>query len=359
MEKIRGSVTISMRATLCATICLIVNTAVGFSKEPVSPVNKAQQPKLVVQLKQVNKVASVAFSPDGRLLATSGEDIKFWDTATGKLRRTLKGDGKIIRAIAFSPDGKTLAVANLTEPKPDHYTSEVTLRDAVTGELQKELETSELVSWLRFSEDGAVLAGNYFNGATSSQGPVMIWQTKTGKLRRTFPAIYAFALSPAGQTMAVSDMRKGLLLLDTRSSKLLRNLKKDDWITSGITISPDGKIVAGVSSVVESNNKSVPAATLWNVSTGKALQELKGRSNFLASWASFSSDGKKLIASAGDFWMAEHSRGKGELIMWDVASGRLLWTHPTNDVAALTYSLNKDLLAFITKNDAVEIWRFK
>ena len=350
-----------LRAIIYLTVFLASNTAVVLGEEPVPipTVNKSQQPKLVIQLKQIDKVASVAFSPDGKLLVTSGEDIRVWDATTGKLQRVLKGDGKIVRAIAFSPDGKTLAVANLTEPEPDHYTSEVTLRDAVTGKIQKRLEASELVSWLSFSADGKVLAGKYFNGATSSQGPVMLWQTDSGKLRRTFPAVYSFALSPTSQIMAVSDMRKGLLLLNTNSSKLLRNFKKDNWITSGITISPDGKIIAGVSSTVDDNNKVVPAATLWNITTDKFLKELKGRSNFLASWATFSSDGQKLIASAGDFWMAEAGRGKGELIMWDVSSGRLLWTHPTKDVTALTYSLKEDLLAFITKNGTVEIWRFK
>ena len=56
-------------------------------------------------------VNSVAFSPDGKTLASGSEDatIKLWDVASGKELRTLAGHSGCVDSVAFSPDGKTLA----------------------------------------------------------------------------------------------------------------------------------------------------------------------------------------------------------------------------------------------------------
>ena len=53
----------------------------------------------------------MAFSPDGRLLASGGWDktVRLWDPATGEHRRTLTGHAGKVEAVAFSPDGRLLA----------------------------------------------------------------------------------------------------------------------------------------------------------------------------------------------------------------------------------------------------------
>jgi WD40 repeat protein len=119
-------------------------------------------------------VYAVAFSPDGKTLASGSWDqtIKLWEAATGKERATLKGHTDNVYAVAFSPDGKTLASGS-GFIKPE----ELKLWDVATGKERVTVkgQPDDVVSTVAFSPDGKTLASGSWNGT------VKLWDMKTGK----------------------------------------------------------------------------------------------------------------------------------------------------------------------------------
>jgi WD40 repeat protein len=150
------------------------------------------------------------FSPDGRLLATGGSqndnDARLWDVATGKEVRRIETGG-VVLAVAFSPDGKSLASSRGED--------RVVLWDVATGkELRAMKGALGSASTLAFSPDGRLLAaaGNEEKEGKRTHA-IRLWDAGSGELQRSWAdTTTSLAFTPDGRRLAILG-RDGIVSL--------------------------------------------------------------------------------------------------------------------------------------------------
>lgn len=206
-----------------------------------------------------NRISSMAFSSDGRTLATVGRDqtVKLWDLASGKERATLRGQMGSLSAVAFSGDDLTVAYASVDQIK---------LWNPVNGQQRANLmgHTNQIAT-VTFSNDGRTLASAGYDNT------VKLWEVSSGKEIATLQGhtrrILAVAFSGDGLTLASGGHDGKVKLWDVASRKELATLEGpglDGADVSYLAFSSDDRTLA-----VGSDNKTV---WLWD------LKVLKGNS---------------------------------------------------------------------------------
>ena len=242
-------------------------------------------------------VTYVAFSPDGTLAAGSSDGVKLVDVATRKEIANFPG-----RQVAFSRDGTLLASTARSEKGPVIKLWDVRTRQEI-GTLKGH---TDQINTLAFSPDGDLLAsGSGYHG--SGDRTVRLWDVGRRALLATFGVrgafgVWSVAFSPDGNTLAWGA--GGVSLLDVSSRQEIAALEG----VEPVAFSPDGAILV---SGVRGGGGTI---RLWDMSSREEIVTLAGASSDISSM-SISTDGTMLAAGS---WF------DGTITLWNVSE----WTGP-------------------------------
>lgn len=276
-------------------------------------------------------VRSVAWSPDGRQLASGSDDgsVRMWDPASGEVVRELIGLRGRVLSVVWSPDGRQLAIAS------GEGTTQ--LWDAISGERVLELTGSDGDSSVAWSPDGLWLATG------GADGRMRVWDTTSGERVRELTGsdskIWSVAWSPNGLLLATGSADGCVRLWDTATGEKVRELTRSGGAAWSVAWSPDGLQLAA-----SSNDECV---CVWDAANGESVRELtvSGGDIWSVAW---SPDGQRLATGSAD----------GNVHLWDTASGEKVreLTGSGGDIWSVAWSPDGRLLATGSDDGSVRLW---
>ena len=300
-----------------------------------SPVVPQQESKYTLE-SHTGRVLTLAFSPDGGLIASGSVDntLKLWRVEPGSLLRTMLGHPFPISSLAFSSRGIEIATGS--------FDGEIRIWRVSDGQLSRTLEghAGKVVS-LAYSADGKYLA------TAGDDFTIRLWRTINGKLIQTIDeglsGITSVVFSPDSKFLAWSESDGSVRLWQISDASWVDHYQEAEVAANSLAFSPDGRSLA-----VGYADRTV---RLWRISDGSLLQTLTGHTGQVTSLA-FSPDGHWLVTGSSD----------RQVRLWEQAEENYLYlperilTGHTDRVNCVAFSPRGDVVASASDDQSIRIW---